>query len=107
MSFARCEALLRSGTQCRSAAVTNSAFCSHHATLVEEIGEERVRSGDHPPRRKASIAEPVTADVETSPTSSNGAIDPAEIRPRLAALAADALPGIQAAHPMRARAAHM
>ena len=44
--MASCEALLRSGTACRSAALTDSAFCSHHAALVEEIGEERVESGD-------------------------------------------------------------
>ena len=44
MPFVQCEALLRSGTACRSAALTDSAFCSHHATLVEEIGEERVRA---------------------------------------------------------------
>ena len=45
--MASCEALLRSGMACRSAALTDAAFCSHHATLVQEIGEERVRSGDH------------------------------------------------------------
>ena len=88
MPFAQCEALLHSGTACRSAAVTDSAFCSHHATLVEEIGEERVRSGDHPRRRKSAVTEPLLAEVETTPVSGNGHADPAQVRPRLAEAAA-------------------
>ena len=65
MAFATCEALLRSGTQCRSAAMTDTTFCSHYAGLVEEIGEERVRSGDHPRRRTTNVSEPLMAEVET------------------------------------------
>jgi hypothetical protein len=95
--MASCEALLRSGTACRSAAVSDSAFCSHHATLVEEIGEERVRSGDHPRRRKSTATQPLVAEVETSLASGNGHTDPAEVRPRLAEAAAASLDDIQAA----------
>ena len=97
MPFAQCEALLRSGTQCRSAALTGEAFCSHHATLVEEIGEEQVRSGDHPrPRKPGTVAEELIVEVETAPVSGNGAADPAQVRPRLAEAAAAFLDDIQA-----------
>jgi hypothetical protein len=95
--MASCEALLRSGTACRSAAVTDSAFCSHHAALVEEIGEERVRNGDHPRRRESSITEPLVAEVETALASGNGHADPAQVRPRLAEAAAASVDDIQAA----------
>jgi hypothetical protein len=77
--MASCEALLRSGTACRSAAVADSAFCSHHATLVEEIGEERVRSGDYPRRRQSTVIEPLVAEVETTVASGNGHTDPAQV----------------------------
>ena len=97
MAFVQCEALLRSGTACRSAAVTDSAFCSHHATLVEEIGEERVRSGDHPRRRRSTVIEPLLAEVETTPASGNGHADPAQVRPRLAEAAAASLDDISSA----------
>jgi hypothetical protein len=96
MAFAQCEALLRSGTKCRSAALTDSSFCSHHSALVEQIGEVRVRSGDHPRRRKTSTAKPLVAEVEAPPVSGNGA-DPAQVRPRLAEAAAASLDDIQAA----------
>jgi hypothetical protein len=95
--MASCEALLRSGTVCRSAALTDSAFCSHHATLVEEIGEERVRSGDHPRRRKSTMTEPLVAEVETAQAGANGHADPAQVRPRLAEAAAGALDDISTA----------
>jgi hypothetical protein len=97
MAFVQCEALLRSGTACRSAAVTDSAFCSHHATLVEEIGEERVRSGDHPRWPKSTLTEPLVAEAETTPTSESGHADPAQVRPRLAAAAAASLDDISSA----------
>ena len=96
MAFAPCEAVLRDGSQCRSATRTDSDFCAHHADLVEEIGEERVRSGDHPSRRKTTTAEPLVAEVEAHPPSRNGA-DPAQVRPRLAEAAAASLDDIQAA----------
>jgi hypothetical protein len=96
MAFAQCEALLRSGTQCHSAALTDSSFCSHHASLAVEVGEERVRSGDVPRTRKASTAEPLVAEVETPSVTRNGA-DPAQVRPRLAEAAAASLDDIQAA----------
>jgi hypothetical protein len=97
MAFVQCEALLRSGTACRSAAVTDSAFCSHHATLVEEIGEERVRSGDHPRRRQSTVTEPLVAEVQTTLASGNGHADPAQVRPRLAEAAAASLDDISSA----------
>jgi hypothetical protein len=95
--MASCEALLRSGTACRSAALTDLAFCSHHASLVEEIGEERVRNGDHPRRRESTVTEPLVAEVETTFVSGNGSADPAQVRPRLAEAAAASLDDIQAA----------
>jgi hypothetical protein len=97
MAFAQCEALLRSGTACRSAALTDSAFCSHHATLVEEIGEERVRNGDHPRRRENSVTEALVAEVESTLASGNGHTDPAQVRPRLAEAAAASLDDISSA----------
>jgi hypothetical protein len=97
MPFAQCEALLRSGTACRSAAVADSAFCSHHASLVEEIGEERVRIGDHPRRRTSTTAEPLVAEVETTLASGNSHTDPAQVRPRLAKAAAASLDDISSA----------
>jgi hypothetical protein len=71
------------------------AFCAHHADLAQEIGEEQVRSGEYPRRRKSSVTEPVIA--ETTPVSGNGAADPAQVRPRLAEAAAASLDDIQAA----------
>jgi hypothetical protein len=97
MAFVPCEALLRSGTACRSAAVADSAYCSHHATLVTEIGEERVRSGDHPRRRTNTTTEPLVAEVETTLASDNGYADPARVRPRLAEAAAASLDDISSA----------
>src|SRR4029453_6211831 len=93
--MASCEALLRSGTACRSAAVSDSAFCSHHATLVAQIGEDRVRSGDHPRRRKSTVTEPLVAEVETTLAGGNGHADPAQVRPRLAEAAAPSLDDIR------------
>jgi hypothetical protein len=97
MPFAQCAALVRSGSKCRSAAVTGSPFCSHHAGLVKEIGEERVRSGDHPRRQKAGTAEPLVAEIESTPQSANGHADPAQVRPRLAEAAAASLDDISSA----------
>jgi hypothetical protein len=97
MPFVQCEALLRSGTACRSAALTDSAFCSHHATLVAEIGEERVRSGDHPRQRRSTVTDALVAEVESSYTSEDGHADPAQVRPRLAEAAAASLDDIQTA----------
>jgi hypothetical protein len=75
----------------------SSAFCSHHATLVTEIGEERVRSGDHPRRRTNTTTEPLVAEVETALASDNGHADPAQVRPRLAEAAAASLDDISSA----------
>jgi len=97
MPFVQCAALLRSGGACRSAALTDSAFCSHHATLVAQIGEERVRSGDHPRRRKSTATEPIVAEFETTFASGNGHADPAQVRPRLAEAAAASLDDISSA----------
>jgi hypothetical protein len=96
MAFAQCEALLRSGAPCRSAALTDSPFCSHHATLAEEIGDERVRRGDHP-RRRSTVTGPLVVEVETASANGSGQADPAEVRPRLAEAAAASLDDIQAA----------
>jgi hypothetical protein len=97
MSFAQCEALLRSGAPCRSAALTGEPFCSHHVRLIEQFGEERVRAGDLPRRRQSATAEPVIPEVESAPVSGNGSADPAQVRPRLAEAAAASLDEIQAA----------
>jgi hypothetical protein len=96
MPFAPCEALLRSGTRCRSATLSDSSFCAHHSDLVKHIGEERVRNGDRPRRRKATVPEPLVAEADTAPVTRNGA-DPAQVRPRLAEAAAASLDDIQAA----------
>lgn len=96
MPFVQCAGHLRSGERCRSAALTDSAFCSHHAALVEDVGEMRVRAGDHPRRRRSASTEPLVAEVETHSPSGNGA-DPAQVRPRLAEAAAASLDDIQAA----------
>jgi hypothetical protein len=90
MPFAPCEALLRSGTRCRSATLSDSSFCAHHSDLVKHIGEERVRNGDRPRRRKATVPEPLVAEADTAPVTRNGA-DPAQVRPRLAEAAAASL----------------
>jgi hypothetical protein len=65
--------------------------------MVEEIGEERVRSGDHPRRRTSTTAEPLVAEVETTLASGNGRTDPAQVRPRLAEAAAASLDDISSA----------
>jgi hypothetical protein len=65
--------------------------------MVEEIAEERVRSGDHPRRRKSAVTEPFVAEVETAVVSGNGHADPAQVRPRLAEAAAASLDDISTA----------
>jgi hypothetical protein len=72
---------------------------SAHITprLVAQIGEDRVRSGDHPLRRRSTVTEPLVAEVEATLASGNGHADPAQVRPRLAEAAAASLDDIQAA----------
>jgi hypothetical protein len=96
MPFVQCAGRLRSGERCRSAALTDSCFCSHHSTLADEVGEKRVRSGDHTRKRTHPASGPLVAEVEASPTTGNGA-DPAQVRPRLAEAAAASLDDISSA----------
>jgi hypothetical protein len=57
-----------------------------------------VRSGDHPRRRKSTVADPLVAEVETTLASGNGGhADPAQVRPRLAEAAAASLDDISSA----------
>jgi hypothetical protein len=65
--------------------------------MVEEIGEERVRSGDHLRRRTSTTAEPLVAEVETTLASGDGHADPTQVRPRLAEAAAASLDDISSA----------
>ena len=95
--MAPCEALLRDGSPCRSAALTDEPFCSSHAGLAGEIGEERVRNGEHPRRRTSTTTEPLIPEVETASASGNSQADPAQVRPRLAEAAAASYDDIQTA----------
>jgi hypothetical protein len=73
-------------------------FCPYHLRLVDEHGMEVLKNGALPKRRtlrvvaepESAVAEPVTVSVTTV------SADPAMVRPRLAAAAAENLEQLQA-----------
>jgi hypothetical protein len=92
-----CQALRRDGKPCASRAATVAdEFCSHHLKMIELHGEEAVRAGRIPRRRKPRSEEPVVL-IESAATNGSGSIDPARVRPALAQAAADSLDEIQRA----------
>jgi hypothetical protein len=70
---------------------TGSEFCPHHGVLVEKHGAEALKRGEHlPARRKRIVQESVVADTIVMTTGYGTAtIDPASVRPMLAAAAAE------------------
>jgi hypothetical protein len=88
-SFPRCAALLRDGTPCVRTVAAGSEFCVHHVTLVDQHGEEALRRGDYPRRRRANVnVAPLEVEAETPVVNDNGSVSPARVRPALAAAAA-------------------
>jgi hypothetical protein len=91
-----CAAVLRSGARCRSVATSGSDFCVPHLALVAEYGEESLRRGDYPRRRRNSTLvrvssgndAPEAATPAASNGHANGSVSPADVRPRLAEAAA-------------------
>lgn len=97
MPVARCPAVRRDGRSCGALASSPTAtYCRRHEALAAELGDEAVRTGRYPRRRKALDETPLA--VETLPMVTNGtAISPAEIRPRLAQVTAESAGQIEAA----------
>ena len=94
--FPRCAAQLRDGTPCGRTVAAGSEFCVHHVTLVEQHGEEALRRGHYPRRRRASVdVAPLEVEVETPVMNDNGSVAPARVRPALAEAAAASLDELQ------------
>jgi hypothetical protein len=93
----RCAGLLHDGKRCRSVAVAGSEFCPHHAGLIEEHGADALKRGAHlPVRRKPIAQEPVMAEaIEATIGNGTVSVDPASVRPRLAAAAAESVDEIR------------
>jgi hypothetical protein len=91
-----CAAVLRSGARCRSVAKSGSDFCVPHLSLAAEYGEDALRRGEYPRRRRSSALVRVSSEHEVpdkatpaAPSgNSNGSVSPADVRPRLAEAAA-------------------
>jgi hypothetical protein len=97
--FPRCSARLRDGQPCGRTAADGSEFCVHHRKLAEEDGADLVKEG-LPRRRTARTASEPTIIANAEPgtdttVASNGELDPASVRPRLAEAAAEGLEGIR------------
>ena len=103
-AFSRCAALLRDGRACDRTVVEGSEFCVHHDRLLAEHGADALKQGL--PRRKQSRSswQPtiVTTSSDEPEANSNGptgeerrSVDPATVRPRLAAAAAESVEDIQ------------
>jgi hypothetical protein len=94
-AFPRCGALLRDGQPCRRTVAAGSEFCVHHTKLLETVDAETIRQG-RTPKRHATL-DPVLR-VVTDPAPEPGMTlaagtairaDPANVRPSLAAAAAE------------------
>jgi hypothetical protein len=87
----RCTALLQGGARRRSVVVAGTEFCQHHGALAAKHGAEAVKRGEHlPGRRKRTVQQPVLAETAAAAARNGGSvIDPASVRPRLAAAAAE------------------
>ena len=94
-AFPRCGARLRDGQPCRRTVAPGSEFCVHHTKLLASVDAETLRHGRTPKRH--TTLEPVlrvVTDTETEreATPAAGAVataDPANVRPSLAAAAAE------------------
>jgi hypothetical protein len=98
---AQCNAMLHGNARCRSVVVKGSEFCAHHDGLVPEHGAEALKRGEHvspcrSERKPRIVHEPLVLD-ELDVAVANGKVDPASVRPRLAAAAAASLDDIQRA----------
>jgi hypothetical protein len=88
----QCKPSLRNGQQCRVVIeAEGSDFCPHHSRLAEEHGVATVRNGSVPKKRALRVVEqPDPPTVETVTTVTPVAtIEPANVRPMLAAAAAE------------------
>jgi hypothetical protein len=103
-AFPRCAAFLRDGSACARTVVEGSEFCVHHDRLLADHGADALKKGL--PRRKQArsswqptIVTTSSAEPETnsnSPTlEERRSVDPATVRPRLAAAAAESVEDIQ------------
>jgi len=93
----QCRARLRNGQRCRMVIESVGAeFCPYHLELVEEHGAGRLKKGG-PPRRRTLrvVAEPEPPVAEPVAVATVSA-DPATVRPRLAAAAAENFEQLQA-----------
>ena len=85
MTYPRCAASLRDGTACRRTVVKAEQFCSSHLALAQEYGEERVRAGRVPRRKRATVAlVPVKGAPQPSLVNGDRPEDSRDIRARLA-----------------------
>jgi hypothetical protein len=97
MPVPRCSAFRRDGLPCGALASSPDAtYCRHHERLLELHGEDAVRSGTYPKkRRKAEV--PVVVETETTGRNGHVLVTPAQVRPRLAEAAAGSVDEIQGA----------
>jgi hypothetical protein len=97
-AFPRCAALLRDGRACERTVVEGSEFCVHHDRLLADHGADALKQGL--PQRKQARGhwQPtiIAVNANESAVSSEGSAsndrrsaDPATVRPRLAAAAAE------------------
>src|SRR5262245_48240687 len=78
--------------------MTGSEFCQHHAEVAAEQGAEPVKLGEHLPARRKRVVQAAVVAEKAEPDTTNGCgliVDPASVRPRLAAAAAESLEDIR------------
>ena len=98
-SFPRCAAHLRDGQPCLRTVADGAEFCVHHTKLAKSHGVDAVKRGMPRRRTGRSTSPPLVIDDEPAPgelKERNGhAADPATVRPRLAAAAAEGVDDIR------------
>jgi hypothetical protein len=93
-AYPRCAALLRSGQPCGRTVAKGSEFCVHHEKLLETVDAEAMRQGRTPKKRARErpalrvVSESSLELVRPDEAALTG-IDPARVRPLLAAAAAE------------------
>ena len=93
-AFPRCAALLRNGQPCGRTVIAESEFCVYHAKLLATVDAETMKQGRTPKKRVVQESQlrliaderhELVADGSVSVVS----VDPATVRPLLAAAAAE------------------
>jgi hypothetical protein len=101
MSVPRCAARRRDGRECGALASSPTAtYCRRHEQLAADLGDDAVQTGSYPrrrtPREELLLVVNETPAAQTVPTTDT-AITPSEVRPRLAQVTAESVAEIQTA----------